>query len=88
MTINKHKGLFQYNRLHFWCENRTNRLFQQLMDTMLHDIPSVATHLDDVIVMGRDSTDLEHKLEHVFQTLTGLWPTCSSEKMFYLGCQV
>ena len=64
LTINTHKGLYQYNRLPFGIKTAP-AIFQQLMDTMLSDIPGTAAYLDDVLIMGASRDDLLSKLDVV-----------------------
>ena len=64
LTINTHKGLFQYTRLPFGVKTAP-AIFQQMMDTMLTGISGAAAYLDDIIIMGTDAKDLIKKLDAV-----------------------
>lgn len=68
LTENTHKGLFRHNRLPFGVKTSTS-IFQQAMDNMLQDVPGVAAHLYDVIIMRVDRIDLEKKLDQVLSRL-------------------
>ena len=68
LTIHTHKGLFQYQRLPFDVETAP-AIFQQFMDTMLHDDPGVAAYLDVIIVIGSDQPNLEYKFGLVLQRI-------------------
>ncbi|CAH8528395.1 unnamed protein product [Schistosoma rodhaini] len=68
LTINRHKGLFRYNRLHFGVKTAPS-IFQQVMDTMLQDVPGAAAYLDDIIIMGVGKIDLEKKLDQVLSRI-------------------
>ncbi|CAH8637872.1 unnamed protein product [Schistosoma rodhaini] len=68
LTINTHKGLFRYNRLPFGVKTAPS-IFQQVMDTMLQDVPGAAAYLDDIIIMGVDKIDLEKKLDQVLSRI-------------------
>ena len=57
VTINTHKGLYQYTRVPFSIASAT-ALFQEIMDTVLQGIPSTICYLDDILVTGK--TDEEH----------------------------
>ena len=57
VTVNTHRGLFQYQRLPFGIASAP-AVFQQVMDTILQDIPGTMCYLDDIIVTG--STEEEH----------------------------
>ncbi|BHF85540.1 hypothetical protein SprV_1002870700 [Sparganum proliferum] len=50
LTINTHRGLFQYTRLRFGVKAAPT-LFQQTTNAMLSGIPGTAVHLDDIIVI-------------------------------------
>ena len=73
LTINTHKGLFQYNRLVFGVTS-IPAIWQRAIDQVLQGIPGTQCILDDMIVSGK--TDEEHleNLERVFKRLqdTGL----------------
>nr|VZI36116.1 unnamed protein product [Spirometra erinaceieuropaei] len=49
LTINTHRGLFQYTRLPFGVKTAP-ALFQQTMNAMLFGIPGTAVYLDDIII--------------------------------------
>jgi hypothetical protein len=68
LTINTHRGLFQYNRLPFGVKSAP-AIFQQIMDTMLTGISGVAAYLDDIIVMGTTQEELHQRLEETLQRI-------------------
>lgn len=68
LTINTHRGLYQYNRLPFGVKTAP-AIFQQVMDTMLSGVPGVAAYLDDIIVMGGTENELHHRLEEVMKRI-------------------
>ena len=68
MTINTHKGLYQYNRLPFGVASAP-AVFQQTMEKVLRGLPKVVVYIDDILVTG--STDQEH-LEILEQVLARL----------------
>lgn len=57
VTINTHKGLYQYTRLPFGIASAP-AVFQQIMEKILHGIPRVVVYLDDILITGKD--DVEH----------------------------
>ena len=57
LTINTHKGLFQYNRLVFGVTS-SPAIWQRAIDQVLQGIPGTQCILDDMIVSGK--TDEEH----------------------------
>lgn len=65
LTINTHRGLFQYNRLSFGVKSAPG-IFQQIIDTMLAGLPGVVSYLDDIVIVGK--TEFEHR-ENVINVL-------------------
>ncbi|BHF81704.1 hypothetical protein SprV_0802483700 [Sparganum proliferum] len=59
LTINTHRGLFQYTRLPFGVKTAP-ALFQQTMNAMLSGIPG--TSLDDIIIVGRSPAELQDRV--------------------------
>ncbi|CAH8515513.1 unnamed protein product [Schistosoma bovis] len=84
LTINTHKGLFRYNRLPFGVKTAPS-IFQQVMDTMLQDIPGTAAYLDDILIMGTDYADLENKVDTVLRRIADYGLRLRAEKCdFYM----
>ncbi|CAH8528184.1 unnamed protein product [Schistosoma rodhaini] len=69
LTINTHRGLFQYNRLPFGVKTAPS-IFQQLMDTILSGIPGVATYLDDILIVATTSEQLRERTTAVLQRVS------------------
>ena len=57
LTINTHKGLFQFCRLPFGIKSAP-AIFQQTMDTMLTGLPGIFTYIDDIIITGTTPEEL------------------------------
>ena len=68
VTINTHKGLFEYRRLPLGIASAPS-IFQRVMENLLQGIPRVCVYLDDILVTG--STEEEH-LSNLAQVLTRL----------------
>ncbi|CAH8535475.1 unnamed protein product [Dicrocoelium dendriticum] len=68
LTINTHRGLYQYHRLPFGVKSAP-AIFQQIMDTMLTDVDGAAAYLDDIIVVGTNPDDLFRKLHLVLDRI-------------------
>ena len=59
VTINTHKGLFQYNRLPFGVSAAPSIiLFQCTVETLLQGLFGICLYLDDILITGK--TDQEH----------------------------
>ncbi|CAH8288100.1 unnamed protein product [Schistosoma rodhaini] len=84
LTINTHRGLFQYTRLPFGIKTAP-AIFQQIMDTILADVPGVATYLDDVLIVGSTADELHSRTYLVLQRLQDNGFRLRSEKcQFFL----
>ena len=57
ITVNTHKGLYQYNRLPFGVSSAPG-IFQCTMENLLQGIPHVVVRVDDILVSGKE--DLDH----------------------------
>ena len=68
LTINTHRGLYQYTRLPFGVASAPS-IFQKTMDTILQGMDGVICYLDDILVSGK--TEEEHlvNLRRVLQNL-------------------
>ncbi|XP_055615065.1 uncharacterized protein K02A2.6-like [Toxorhynchites rutilus septentrionalis] len=61
LTINTHRGLYEYNRLPLGVGVAPGA-FQQLIDTVLGGLSGTSGYLDDVIIGGKN--DEEHQYRH------------------------
>ena len=68
VTINTHKGLYQYTRVSFGIASAP-ALFQKIMDTILLGIPSTICYLDDILVTGKNDEEHSRNLEEVLKRL-------------------
>ena len=68
VTINTHKGLYQYTRLPFGVASAP-ALFQKFMDTILQGIPQVICYIYDILVTGKDDAEHLKNLAMVLQRL-------------------
>ena len=67
VTINTHKGLYQYTRLPFGIASAP-AVFQRTMDTILQGIDGVACYIDDIIMTTEEHLEhLEEVLRHLLQ---------------------
>ena len=69
VTINTHKGLYQYNRLLFGVAAAPS-IFQRTMENLLQGIPHVSIYLDDdILVTGTTDSDHLDTLDKVLSHL-------------------
>ncbi|KAH9581803.1 hypothetical protein MS3_00008831 [Schistosoma haematobium] len=69
LTINTHRGLFQYNRPPFGVKTAPS-ISQQLMDTILSGISEVAAYLDDIIIVATTLEQLRERTTLVLQRIS------------------
>ena len=91
VTINTHRGLFEYNCLLFGVSTAPT-IFQRTIDLLLQGIPNMCAYLDDIIITGK--TEVEHlqnlsavlsKLQEVGLRLKKSKCYFMAESMEYLG---
>lgn len=68
VTINTHKGLYEYNRLPFGVAAAPS-IFQRTMENVLRDLPRVCVYLDDILITGKTEEDHLCNLERVLTRL-------------------
>ena len=77
LTINTHRGLFQFTRLPFGVKTAP-AIFQQIMDTMLTGVEGTAAYLDDIIIVGQSNQELTERISRVLTCIQDfgfqLWP--------------
>lgn len=69
VTINTHRGLYEYTRLPFGVSSAP-ALFQKTMDTILQGLPGVTCYIDDILVTGANDQEHLHNLEQVLERLS------------------
>ena len=87
LTINTHKGLFQYTRMPFGV-SAAPAIFQRTIESLLGDIPQAVAFLDDVLVTGR--TEAEHiaNLHKVLSRLQSAGLRLKREKCVFFAPEV
>ena len=83
VTVNTHRGLFQYNRLPFGV-SAAPAIFQCCMENLLRGCLGVSVYLDDILVTG---STIEEHLEHldkVLQVLKGSGLRMNQSKRVFL----
>lgn len=68
LTINTHKGLFQFNRLPFGVSAAPS-IFQKVIDQILLNLPSVFGYLDDILIGGTSVIECQENLYSVLSRL-------------------
>ena len=68
LTINTHKGLYQYVRLPFGISSAPS-IFQAVMDQILKGQKNTVCYLDDILIMGQTKEEHDEVLEQVLQRL-------------------
>ena len=68
MTVNTHKGLFQYTRLPFGVASAP-AVFQRTMENLLKGLSNVCIYLDDILVTGLSERNHLENLATVLEKL-------------------
>jgi RNase H-like domain found in reverse transcriptase/Reverse transcriptase (RNA-dependent DNA polymerase)/Integrase zinc binding domain/Integrase core domain len=68
VTINTHKGLFEFQRLPFGVSTAP-AIFQCVMDQILQGIPKTNCYLDDILIGGSTKKECEENLQTVITRL-------------------
>ncbi|XP_055527162.1 uncharacterized protein K02A2.6-like [Wyeomyia smithii] len=87
LTINTHKGLYQFTRLSPGIKSAPGA-FQQLVDAMLAGLKSTSGYLDDVLVGGRTEEEHNRNLELVLNRIQEYGFTVRIEKCSFSMRQI
>ena len=68
VTMNTHRGLFQYHRLPFRV-SAAPAVFQRCIETLLQSCHGVSVYLDDILITGSIIEEHLQNLDHVLQIL-------------------
>ena len=84
VTVNTHKGLYQYTRLPFGISSAP-AIFQRVIESVLRGIPSVAIYLDDVLVTRTNIRESLKNLNSVLQRLQEAGLRLKQEKCQFMA---
>ena len=87
VTINTHRGLFQYNRLPFGVASAP-AIFQRHMETLLQGLDGVSVYLDDILVSGRSLEEHLTRLAGVLDRLEKSGMHLNQQKCSFLGSKI
>ena len=83
VTINTHKGLFQYTRLPFGVSSAP-AIFQRTMESLLQGMDQVVVYIDDILIAGGTQAEHLKKLDEVMQRLKEAGMRLKKEKCHFL----
>ena len=83
LTINTHRGLFQYNRRPFGVASAP-AIFQRHMEVLLQGLDGVSIYLDDILVAGHTLYEHLNRLAEVLQHLENSGMRLNKQKCLFL----
>ncbi|CAI2296196.1 unnamed protein product [Caenorhabditis sp. 36 PRJEB53466] len=87
LTVNTHRGLYQYQRLPFGAKTAP-MVFQRIMDKMITGLTGVTAYLDDIIVVGRTGKEHMENLIELFKRISEYGFRVKIEKCHFLGEEI
>ncbi|XP_021364454.1 uncharacterized protein K02A2.6-like [Mizuhopecten yessoensis] len=87
VTINTHKGLYQYNRLPFGVSSAPG-IFQRVMENLLQGIPHVLVRMDDILVTGVSQEEHLSHLREVLRRIRDAGIRLKASKCIFLAKEV
>jgi len=67
-NINKHKSVYEYQRLSF-CFKSAPDIFQAIMDDKFAGMPFATAYLDDIVVESRNPDEIRRHLHVIFNRI-------------------
>lgn len=86
-TFITHKGLFHFCRLPFGIAS-TPETFQRVLSDILEDLEGVFVYIDDILIVGKDEEEHDHRLKLVLERLSAVNFTADSALLSaFRSCQ-
>ena len=83
VTVNTHKGLYEYNCLPFGVSSAPS-IFQRTMDNLLQGIKGVSVYIDDILISGSTVEEHLRTLDKVLERLHNAGLRLNKSKCFFL----
>ena len=83
ITVNTHRGLFQYNRLLFGVSSAP-AIFQHYMETLMQGLRNVSGYIDNILVTGASLEEHLESLSKVLERLQVAGLRLNRAKCFFL----
>ena len=80
-------GRFKFKRLPYGITSAPE-YFQKRMDSLLHGLPGVLCHMDDILVFGKDKAEHDVRLNAVLERLSKAHLTLNPEKFEFAKTQL
>lgn len=86
-TISTHKGLFMFKRLPYGVSSAPG-ILQREMENLFNDIPGTGVFYDDIVVSGKDYSEVNERLHSILRKLDCAGLTVKKEKCKFFSNSV